>query len=51
MVLESHYDTAYLNVSKVRCQAGAQIMLSENIPVPIINGPVLTIAQTIKFIM
>ena len=51
MVLAGHSDTAYLNVSKNRSQAGAHIMLSEDVPVPRYNGPVLTIAKIIKCVM
>ena len=48
MVLSAHSDAAYLNVNKARSRAGAHIMLSEDVPVPSYNGPVLTIAQIIK---
>eukprot|EP00804_Cyclotella_cryptica_P017822 CCRYP_001229-RA/>CCRYP_001229-RA protein AED:0.18 eAED:0.18 QI:0/0/0/0.66/1/1/3/0/737 len=51
MVLSAHSDAAYLNASKSRSRAGAYIMCSENDPVPSHNGPVLTIAQMIKFVM
>jgi hypothetical protein len=51
MVLSAHSDAAYLNVSKARSRAGAHIMLSENVPVPSYNGPVLTVAQIIKSVM
>ena len=47
MVLAGHADDAYLNVSKARSRAGAYIMLSEDVPVPAQNGPVLTIANII----
>eukprot|EP00804_Cyclotella_cryptica_P016130 CCRYP_004246-RA/>CCRYP_004246-RA protein AED:0.35 eAED:0.35 QI:0/0/0/0.75/1/1/4/0/1339 len=50
MVLSAHSDAAYLNASKSRSRAGAYIMCSENDPVPSHNGPVLTIAQIIKFV-
>ena len=39
MILAAHSDAAYLNVSRARSRAGAHIMLSENTPVPSINGP------------
>ena len=51
MILAAHSDAAYLNVSRARSRAGAHIMLSDNTPVPSINGPVLTIAQIIKNFM
>jgi hypothetical protein len=52
MILAAHSDAAYLNVSKARSRAGAHIMLSEDIPVPVptFNGPILTISQIIKFV-
>lgn len=50
MILAAHSDAAYLNVSKARSRAGAHIMLSEDIPIPAFNGPVLTLAQIIKFV-
>jgi hypothetical protein len=50
MILAAHSDAAYLNISKVRSQAGAHIMLSEDITVPTFNGPILTISQIIKFV-
>ena len=51
MVLAGYSDATYLNVSKARSRAGAYIMLSEDTLVPTINGPVLTIAQIIKFVI
>ena len=51
MVLAAHSDAGYLNASKARSRAGAHIMLSEDDPVPRINGPVLTVAQVIKSVM
>ena len=48
MILSAHSDAAYLNVSCAHSRAGALIMLSKNIPVPSLNGPVLTISQIIK---
>eukprot|EP00804_Cyclotella_cryptica_P026697 CCRYP_007931-RG/>CCRYP_007931-RG protein AED:0.31 eAED:0.31 QI:0/-1/0/1/-1/1/1/0/442 len=50
MILSAHSDAAYLNASKSRSRAGTHIMCSENDPVPSHNGPVLTIAQIIKFV-
>ena len=51
MILASHADAAYLNVSKSRSHAGAHIMLSEDVPIPLHNSPVLTIKQIIKKVM
>ena len=51
MILSAHSDASYLNVSCACSRAGAHIMLSENTPVPSLNGPVLTIAQIIKNVM
>ena len=48
MVLSAHSNAAYQIASKARSRAGAHIMLSEDVPVPKYNGPVLTIAQIIK---
>ena len=45
MILSAHSDAAYLNVSCACSRAGAHIILSDNTPVPSLNGPVLTIAQ------
>ena len=50
-MIDGHSDAAYLNVRKYRSRAGAQIMLSEETPVPTINEPVLNVAQIIKFVM
>eukprot|EP00804_Cyclotella_cryptica_P006024 CCRYP_000276-RA/>CCRYP_000276-RA protein AED:0.08 eAED:0.08 QI:0/0/0/0.66/1/1/3/0/1069 len=50
MILAAHSDAAYLNASKARSRAGAHIMLSEDNPVPFYNGPILTLAQIIKFV-
>ena len=51
MVLAAHSDAGYLNASRARIRAAAHIMLSEDDPVPRINGPVLTVAQVIKMVM
>jgi hypothetical protein len=50
MILAAHSNAAYLNVSKARSQAGAHIMLSEDIPIPAFNGPILTLSKIIKFV-
>ena len=51
MVLAAHSDAAYLNVSNACSHMVAHIMLSEDTPVPPFNGPILTIANIIKFVM
>ena len=51
MILSAHSDAAYLNFPQACSRAGAHIVLSENTPVPSINGPVLTISQIIKNVM
>ena len=51
MVLSAHSDAAYLNVTKTRIRAGAHIMLSEDVPVPTYNSPIITIAQIIRNVM
>ena len=51
MILAAHSDAGYLNESKARSRAGAHIFLSEDDPIPRFNGPLLTIAQIIKFVM
>ena len=51
MILSDHSNAAYLNVSRAHSHTGAHIMLSNNTPVPSLNGPVLAIAQIIKNVM
>ena len=51
MVLAAHSDAEYLNVTKAHSRAGAHRMLSENVPAPTYNGPVLTVAQIIQNVM
>ena len=51
MILAGHADAAYLNVSKSRSRAGAHIMLSEDVPIPLHNSPVLNIKKIIKKVM
>ena len=51
MILAAHSDDGFNNESKARSCAGAHIFLSENDPMPEWNGPILTIAQIIKFVM
>ena len=51
MQLSAHSDARFLNEAKARSRASAHVHLSENVPIPAFNGAVLTIAQTIKFVM
>ena len=51
MIISAHSVAEYLNVIKARSRASAHIMLSEDVPVPSYNGPVLTIYQIIKCVM
>ena len=51
MVLAAHSDVEYLNISNVHSHAGAHIMLVEDNPIPPFNGPILIIANIIKFVM
>ena len=51
MILASHSDAGFKNESKGRSRAGAHIFLSEYDPIPRWNGPVLFIAQVIKFVI
>ena len=51
MILAAHSDAGFHNESKGRSQAGAHIFLSEDNPIPRWNGPILSIAQVIKFVM
>ena len=51
MVLAFHSNEFYLNVSKARSHAGPHIMVSEDVPIPSFNGPVLNISQIIKNVM
>ena len=48
MILVGHADTAYLNVSQACSRAGVHIILSEDVLIPVHNGPVLMITQIIK---
>ena len=51
MILATHSDAGFHNESKGRSQAGAHIFISEDNPIPRWNGPILSIAQVIKFVM
>ena len=51
MILAAHSDAGFHNESKGRSRSGAHIFLSEDDPIPRWNGPILSIAQVIKFVM
>ena len=51
MVLAAHSDSIFQNESKGQRRARAHIFLEEDEPIPRWNGPILTIAQAIKFAM
>ena len=51
MILCAHSDAGFHNESRGRSRSGAHIFLAEDEPIPKWNGPVLTIAQIIKFVM
>jgi hypothetical protein len=51
MVLCAHADAGYLDKTNSRSRAGAHIYLSEDNPIPRLNGAVLMIATIIKFVM
>ena len=49
MILAAHLDAGFANETKARNRAGAHIFLSENDSIPRWNGPLLTIAQIMKY--
>ena len=51
MILNAHSDAGFINETKARIRAGAHIFLSENEPIPQWNGPILTIAQIMKYVL
>ena len=51
MILAGHSYTAYLKVSQACSHAEAHSMISEDVLIPLQNGPVLTITQIIKNVM
>ena len=51
MILAAHSDSGFHNESRGRSQAGAHIFLSEDDPIPLWNGPILSITIVIKFVM
>ena len=51
LVLAAHSDTGFANETKPRSRAGAHIFLSENDSILRWNGPVLTMAQIMKYVV
>ena len=51
MVLAGRFDTGCLNESRARSRVGAHIFLFEDGAMPKFNGPILAIAEIIKFVM
>ena len=51
MVLAGQYDAGYLNENCACSRAGAHTLLSEDYRMPLHNGPIITIAKIIKFVM
>ena len=51
MIFAAHADAGFHNEFRGCSRAGVHIFLSDNDPEPRWNGPVLTIAQMIKFVM
>ena len=51
MVLAGHSDYGFNNETKAKIRAVSHIFLSENEPNPQWNGPVLTIAQIVKYVV
>ena len=51
MTLATHSDASFLTKPGSCSRAGAHIFLSKDDPIPRPNGPILSISQTIKFVM
>ena len=51
MVLSGFSDAGFNNKTKARSRSGSHIFLSENKPIPRWNGPVLTIAKIMKYVV
>ena len=51
MILTDHADAGFNNETQAQSRAGAHIFLSENDPIPRWNGPLLTIAQIMQYVM
>ena len=51
MILTAHSNAGFNNETKQRSRAGSHIFLSENEPIPRWNGPILTIAKMMKYVL
>ena len=51
MILAAHSDAGFANEKKSRGRAGAHIFFSEKDSIPRWNGPLLTIAQIMKYVV
>jgi hypothetical protein len=51
MVLAVHSNASYLNEEEARSRAGGHHFLSENVPLPLNNGPIHNVAEIIKGVM
>ena len=51
MVLSGHSNAGFNNETKARSRSGAHIFLSEYESIPCWNGPVLTIAQIMRYVV
>ena len=51
MQLVAYSDTGYLNESNARSRASAHIYMLENMPIPYLNGAILTITNIMKYVM
>ena len=51
MILTAHSDAGFNNETTSRRIVGAHIFLSENEPITCWNGPILTIAQMMKYVL
>ena len=51
MILDGHSDAGFNNKTKVRSRSGAHIFFSEHESITSLIGPVLTIAQIMKYVV
>ena len=51
MIMTAHFDAGFNNETKARSRAGSHIFISENELIPRWNGPILIIAQMMKYVM
>ena len=51
VILAGHSDAGFNNKTKAKSRAGDHIFLSENESIPCWNGPVLTIAQIMRYVV